>query len=88
MPHVTDVDAFPNVNAEKPSLKITFLRPVWRAKLRATARVVRAGKIFGLVECDVFDEQDRFVARASSLPDAAGTVRRRTPASDAPNARI
>jgi len=47
-------------------LKINFLRPVWNAKLRARARVVRAGKIVGLVECDIFDEQERLVARASS----------------------
>jgi len=34
-------------------LKINFLRPVWKATLRANARVVRAGKTVGLVECDV-----------------------------------
>jgi uncharacterized protein (TIGR00369 family) len=47
-------------------LKINFLRPVWKTQLRAKARVVRAGKIVGLVECDVVDEQGRLVARASS----------------------
>jgi uncharacterized protein (TIGR00369 family) len=47
-------------------LKINFLRPVWKARLRAQARVVRAGKAVGLVECDVLDERDRLVARASS----------------------
>jgi uncharacterized protein (TIGR00369 family) len=47
-------------------LKINFLRPVWKAKLRAQARVVRGGRIVGLVECDVVDEQQRLVARASS----------------------
>lgn len=47
-------------------LKINFLRPVWRAKLRAEARMVRAGKIMGLVECDIVDEQKRLIARASS----------------------
>lgn len=47
-------------------LKINFLRPVWKAKLRAHAKVVRAGKVVGLVECDVVDEKDRLVARASS----------------------
>ena len=47
-------------------LKINFLRPVWKAKLRAEARVVRAGKIVGLVECDVLDQRQRLVARASS----------------------
>jgi len=47
-------------------LKINFLRPVWKAKLRAEARIVRAGKVVGLVECDIIDEQERLVARASS----------------------
>jgi uncharacterized protein (TIGR00369 family) len=47
-------------------LKINFLRPVWNARLRAEARVVRAGQIVGLVECDVLDERGRLVARASS----------------------
>ncbi len=47
-------------------LKINFLRPVWKAKLRAEAKVVRAGKVIGLLECDVFDERRRLVARASS----------------------
>jgi uncharacterized protein (TIGR00369 family) len=31
-------------------LKINFLRPVWKAKLRAAAGLVRAGRIVGLVE--------------------------------------
>ncbi len=47
-------------------LKINFLRPVWKAKLRAQAKVVRAGKTVGLVECDILDEQQQLVARASS----------------------
>jgi uncharacterized protein (TIGR00369 family) len=47
-------------------LKINFLRPVWNAKLRAQARMVRAGKIVGLVECDILDQRQRLVARASS----------------------
>jgi uncharacterized protein (TIGR00369 family) len=47
-------------------LKINFLRPVWKAKLRADARVVSAGKSVGLIECEVFDSRERLVARASS----------------------
>jgi uncharacterized protein (TIGR00369 family) len=47
-------------------LKINFLRPVWKAKLRAQAKVVRAGKTVGLVECDILDDQQQLVARASS----------------------
>lgn len=47
-------------------LKINFLRPVWNAELRAEARVVRAGKVVGLIECDILDERQRLVARAFS----------------------
>ena len=46
-------------------LKINFLRPVRKATLRAKAKVVRAGRLIGLVECDIVDEQERLVARAS-----------------------
>jgi uncharacterized protein (TIGR00369 family) len=47
-------------------LKINFLRPVWRGRLVATARVVQAGRSVGLTECDVVDDKGRLVARASS----------------------
>ena len=47
-------------------LKINFLRPVWRGTLTATGRVVSAGRTVGLVECDVHDEKERLVARATS----------------------
>ena len=47
-------------------LKINFLRPVWNARLRAVAHVVNGGRMIGLVACDVLDEGDRLVARATS----------------------
>jgi uncharacterized protein (TIGR00369 family) len=47
-------------------LKINFLKPVWKARLRAEANVVHGGKTVGLMMCDVFDEQGSLVARASS----------------------
>ncbi|SRR6266446_4268171 len=47
-------------------LKINFFRPVRKSKLRAKANVVRAGRVLGFVECDVVDERERLVARASS----------------------
>lgn len=47
-------------------LKINFLRPVWKGKLRAEAQVVSAGNTVGLIGCDVFDWRKRLVARASS----------------------
>lgn len=47
-------------------LKINFLKPIWKARLRAEARVVKRGKTVGLVECNVLDEEESLVARASS----------------------
>jgi uncharacterized protein (TIGR00369 family) len=47
-------------------LKINFLRPVKTGLLRATGHVVKAGRTIGLTECDLVDDQDRLVARASS----------------------
>ena len=47
-------------------LKINFLKPVWTGKLTATGRVVKGGRTVGLVECDVVDDKQRLVARASS----------------------
>jgi len=47
-------------------LKINFLKPVWSGKLTATGHVVKGGRSVGLVDCDVHDEKQSLVARASS----------------------
>ncbi len=47
-------------------MKINFLKPVWKARLKAAGRVVKKGRTIGLVECDVTDENQQLVARASS----------------------
>jgi uncharacterized protein (TIGR00369 family) len=47
-------------------LKINFLKPVWTARLQAIGRVVKAGQTIGLLECDITDEGNSLVARASS----------------------
>jgi len=47
-------------------LKINYLKPIWTAKLRAEGRVLKRGRTVGLVECNVFDEKNSLVARASS----------------------
>jgi uncharacterized protein (TIGR00369 family) len=47
-------------------MKINFLKPIWKARLRAAARVVKQGRTIGLVECDVTDDKQSLVARASS----------------------
>ena len=47
-------------------LKINFLKPHWTGRLVATGRIVKGGRMVGLVECDIVDDQGRLVARASS----------------------
>ncbi|SPF43350.1 conserved hypothetical protein [Syntrophobacter sp. SbD1] len=47
-------------------LKINFLKPFWKGKLRAEGSVVNGGKSVGLVMCDVLDEKGRLIARVSS----------------------
>ena len=47
-------------------LKINFLKPVRTGRLTATGRLVKGGRTVGLTECDVVDDKDRLVARASS----------------------
>ena len=47
-------------------LKINFLKPIWKARLRAVGRVVKRGRSVGMVECDITDEQESLVARATS----------------------
>ena len=47
-------------------LKINFLKPVWEARLTATARTVKRTRTTSLMECDVADEGGSLVARASS----------------------
>jgi uncharacterized protein (TIGR00369 family) len=47
-------------------LKINFLKPVRTGRLIATGRLVKGGHTVGLIECDVVDDKDRLVARASS----------------------
>ena len=47
-------------------LKINFLKPVWKARLRAVAHVVKRGRTIGMVECDITDDKESLVARATS----------------------
>lgn len=47
-------------------LKINFLKPVWNASLQAVAKFVKGGRTIGLVECDVTDDKQELVARATS----------------------
>ena len=47
-------------------LKINFLKPVWRARLRAVGTVIKMGRTVGLVECEIFDDKPSLVAKVSS----------------------
>ncbi|MDP6706047.1 MAG: PaaI family thioesterase [Alphaproteobacteria bacterium] len=44
------------------NFRTDFLRPAFSAELTATARVRRAGRTVGVVDIDVFDDQQRLVA--------------------------
>lgn len=46
-------------------LQINFLRPVWNEKLRAAGKVVKRGRVVGMVECAVTSADGALVARAS-----------------------
>jgi uncharacterized protein (TIGR00369 family) len=48
------------------SLSINFFRPVWKARLRADARVINRGKRVGYLECEVTDQDGKRVAKANS----------------------
>ena len=53
-------------------LKINFLKPVWTGKLVATGRVVKGGRIVGLVECDVGRRRGARRASVEHVHDLAG----------------
>ncbi len=45
-------------------LSVTFLKPVWKATLTATAHVVRRTRRLGVASCEVVDEKGSVVAFA------------------------
>jgi uncharacterized protein (TIGR00369 family) len=47
-------------------LAVKFLKPVWKARLRATAQIVKRSRTLGLLECDVTGEGGSLVARVYS----------------------
>jgi uncharacterized protein (TIGR00369 family) len=47
-------------------MKINFLKPVWKAKLRAVGKIVKGGRTISLAECSVTDENQQLVAFATS----------------------
>ena len=53
-------------SAATAELKINFLRPVWKGRLVAVARVVHRGRRLGFMDCEISDQTGRLIARASS----------------------
>ena len=47
-------------------LKISFLKPIWKATLTAEGKILKQGRTTGLVECRVTDEKGSLVAHATS----------------------
>jgi uncharacterized protein (TIGR00369 family) len=47
-------------------LRINYFRPFWNGLLRAEAKVVHRGQTIGFIECEVKDEKQRLIAKASS----------------------
>jgi uncharacterized protein (TIGR00369 family) len=54
-------ESFTTVN-----LAIQFLRPVWKERLRAEARVINRGKNVGYIECEITRRDGKPIAKASS----------------------
>jgi uncharacterized protein (TIGR00369 family) len=47
-------------------LKINFMRPAWEGRIRAIGKVVKRGKATGFVECEIVNDEDQLLAKASS----------------------
>lgn len=47
-------------------LKANYFKPVWTARLRAEARMVKRSRTLGYIECDIVDEEKALVCRLSS----------------------
>ena len=47
-------------------LTVKFFKPIWDAKLRASAHVVKRTRTLGLVECEVEDDKGSLVAKVFS----------------------
>jgi uncharacterized protein (TIGR00369 family) len=47
-------------------LEANFFKPVWKGRLRATARVVKRSRSLGYLECDILDGGGSLVCRLGS----------------------
>jgi uncharacterized protein (TIGR00369 family) len=48
------------------TLRVTFFRPVWEARLRVDARVVNRSRNIGYLKCDITDHDGKGIAKAIS----------------------
>ena len=44
-------------------LTVKFFKPIWNARLRATAHVIKRTRTLGLIECEVEDDKGSLVAK-------------------------
>lgn len=56
-----DGESFTTLN-----LTANYFKPIWKAKLRATARVTKRTRSLGLIECEIEDEKGSLVAKVFS----------------------
>ncbi|WKA56511.1 PaaI family thioesterase [Planococcus shixiaomingii] len=47
-------------------LKVNFLKPVFKSKLRAEGKIIKKGGTIGLLECHIYDEIGSLVAHSTS----------------------
>lgn len=47
-------------------IKLNFLKPIFKSKLRAEGKIIKKGSTVGLLECHVYDEKQSLVAHSTS----------------------
>ena len=47
-------------------IKMNFLKPIFKSKLRAEGQLIKKGSSVGLLECHVYDEKQSLVAHSTS----------------------
>jgi uncharacterized protein (TIGR00369 family) len=58
---LTDEELFTTVE-----IKLNFLKPVFKSKLRAEGKLIKKGSSVGLLECQIYDEKESLVAHSTS----------------------
>lgn len=47
-------------------IKLNFLKPIFKSKLRAEGKIIKKGRTIGLLECHIYDDKDSLVAHSTS----------------------